>query len=462
MIIINGCSNTTPTLLAPDVPGSISGQVLWLRADQVVSPVNGSKFSTWNDLSPLQAVYSQTTSANQLSYNAADSNFGGKPTITSIASANMTSSLTNSPLAQPFTLYACFLSTSSTYQIMLSGFNDSGEFGLQSQNCYGYSPATQFTTPAVTSNTPHIMCIMFDGNSSTAYLDNPYFAGNPSTGSGPSSVFDTKLQVGYVNNADGLLGQFAELMCYTGLHTDAQRASIFAYLNNRYNLGFTIPFTPKQLKPSIWLRSDLGISTTAGLVNQWADQSGNSHNVSQANALKQPTYNTGGVNGLPKITFTPLINMYLENNSFTQATANSEVFAVFTATSTAANAAYVLDQGVDNNVIFIAATNNNVTFYNGGSLATSAATVNQTVIANGINLGSGNGSIAVNGGTPVTGNIVNTAQVSTFFIVGNSGELTVLNSMPGDIYEIISFNYVLNTSERADMISYLKARYGIS
>jgi len=59
---------------------------------------------------------------------------------------------------------------------------------------------------------------------------------------------------------------------------------------------------PNKFLPglSLWLRSDLGISTVSGLVASWADQSPMGNGCSQATAALRPTYNpSGGLKNLP-------------------------------------------------------------------------------------------------------------------------------------------------------------------
>lgn len=53
----------------------------------------------------------------------------------------------------------------------------------------------------------------------------------------------------------------------------------------------------------MWLRSDVGVTTSSGAVTNWADQSGNGYNATQSSGSARPTLTTNAVNGLPAITF---------------------------------------------------------------------------------------------------------------------------------------------------------------
>lgn len=66
-------------------------------------------------------------------------------------------------------------------------------------------------------------------------------------------------------------------------------------------------FSPSQLSGlSLWLRSDLGVSTVAGAVDVWADQSGNGNHFTQSTALNRPPYTAVNAvyNNHPTLDFT--------------------------------------------------------------------------------------------------------------------------------------------------------------
>jgi hypothetical protein len=67
------------------------------------------------------------------------------------------------------------------------------------------------------------------------------------------------------------------------------------------------PSTPATILGAnllVWLRSDLGVTESGGVVSTWADQSGNGHNFTQGTAANRPAYNaTGGPNSTPSILF---------------------------------------------------------------------------------------------------------------------------------------------------------------
>ena len=70
-----------------------------------------------------------------------------------------------------------------------------------------------------------------------------------------------------------------------------------------------------------WFRADMGITTSAGKVTAWADQSGSGNHLAQAAAASRPVYfPSGGVNGQAYVDFDGAAD-FLENSSIVAAPA---------------------------------------------------------------------------------------------------------------------------------------------
>lgn len=66
--------------------------------------------------------------------------------------------------------------------------------------------------------------------------------------------------------------------------------------------GSSRRFSPLELSPALWLRSDLGVTLNGSTVSAWADQSGNGRHFTQGTGAAQPNYDaTGGPTGGPSI-----------------------------------------------------------------------------------------------------------------------------------------------------------------
>jgi len=54
---------------------------------------------------------------------------------------------------------------------------------------------------------------------------------------------------------------------------------------------------------SLWLKADAGITTNAGSVTEWKDQSGNDHHATVTPSLNAPQYLEKEINGRPAVRF---------------------------------------------------------------------------------------------------------------------------------------------------------------
>lgn len=108
-------------------------------------------------------------------------------------------------------------------------------------------------------------------------------------------------------NAYHMNGLLSELIIYnTTLSTD-HIATVNNYLMNKYSLEFT----PRSINGCVlWLRADLGVTLSDDKVTNWADQSGNGNDASQATPANQPTWKESSFGEQPSIEFDG-INDYL-------------------------------------------------------------------------------------------------------------------------------------------------------
>ena len=100
-------------------------------------------------------------------------------------------------------------------------------------------------------------------------------------------------------------------------------------------------FSPKQIAGlSVWL--DAADSATVTLngstVSEWRDKSGNSVNVTQSTAARQPTYSSAAINGQNALTFDS--NDWLVTSGLSLPTTNQTIFAVFRENGEVGNAGY--------------------------------------------------------------------------------------------------------------------------
>jgi hypothetical protein len=100
-------------------------------------------------------------------------------------------------------------------------------------------------------------------------------------------------------------GEFylAEVVIYNRVLTTTEKNAVYTYLNGRYNVNNTVNVAGVCQQPALWLKADAGVTTSGTSVTQWADQSGNGNNVTQATTAAQPQLQTNVFAGNPSVYF---------------------------------------------------------------------------------------------------------------------------------------------------------------
>lgn len=219
----------------------------------------------------------------------------------------------------------------------------------------------------------------------------------------------------------------------------------------------------------LWLKSDAGITHSSGLVDGWADQSGNSNNAIGSGATR-PTYNAvdGNFNGLSSLTFPNTAgNFFLEvpDNDNLDNTSNLSVFFVTRPTSASTtvgvlgkrngvgvNDSYYFQMtsaGLYQNVIANFATRN-ITSVN--------TSFNQTDIISFLMVGSSLTGLLDGANTAVSVGPVSIPNNSSNLFVGTFDNSTT-NNFEGQIVEVVIYRSALNTAQRQIVENYLSAKY---
>lgn len=105
---------------------------------------------------------------------------------------------------------------------------------------------------------------------------------------------------------------------------------------------------------TVWVKGDAGVFNDAGstpasnnqTVQQWSDQSGNSHHLSQATSGNRPTYKTNVLNGLPVVQFTASRPDYISTSFSTSIPCTAMVLARTTGGTNARVMATVSDNSL--------------------------------------------------------------------------------------------------------------------
>jgi hypothetical protein len=222
-------------------------------------------------------------------------------------------------------------------------------------------------------------------------------------------------------------------------------------------------FSPEQLGPSTllaWYRADSGVTPNGATVSAWADLSGNGTNLAQANAARQPTFNAtggGGVGDAPYVSCptngtaisiasagVPVYSQPLE--IFVEASWNTSGggFTYLCDSSANANTMAILTNAAANSIAIDAGTLVAGTFTPSGwqtydaviNGASSSLTIAGTLVASGdAGTGVGAGGIILFNNPGLTASVI--AGIAEYILCAS-----------------------LTASQRSQVISYLRSRYG--
>jgi hypothetical protein len=213
-----------------------------------------------------------------------------------------------------------------------------------------------------------------------------------------------------------------------------------------------------------WWKGDAGMTAPSNVISKWADQSGNSNDLT-ATSTAQPTLVPGGLNGLPYVQFDGVANNLQSSSNALTNTGNFSVFMVMRENSAPAYA-WVFNYfgpsyGQWSGFVNVGATNDlmvnrqasNSNISNGASVASptwhTVSMVQRVAGTESIWSDSIVTNSSVGGDNTVSTN-VSLASISTTF-AGNT---------QSDIAEVLFFNANVETSRTA-IESYLKAKWGV-
>lgn len=227
-----------------------------------------------------------------------------------------------------------------------------------------------------------------------------------------------------------------------------------------------------------WYKADTGVYNDAGStlatngqdVQQWNDQSGNSHHLSQSNNLRQPTYGTGSFNSTHGLTFDGSLDALATAFGLSELSSKTTlsvyvVLKVVSDTGTTGRIAALTvsgsnDTAADGAALFYVANSTTLSLYQNGTA------ISQT-IATGTNYRIG----TIFDGTNVTyyrNNAQQSQTASTWTTSASSYSLSVgakdsAGTNPSNIVvaEVIVTNTALSSGDRNSMDSYFQTKWGL-
>lgn len=220
-------------------PTQISGLVLWLRADMGIT-LNGGNVSAWADQSGNGNNATQGTAGQQPTFNAASSNFSGRPTVSGNSLDDQLLGTVAVAENQPTTIFLAALANgAATSAVVFDGANDGSQYVYDPSGTHAWTAfAGASLGTAYASNVKSALCVEVNGASSNVYYNSTI---NPTTG----NMGAQNIGSGYslLNSRTSLLyslgTELAEVIIYNGLLSAADRGTVTRYLGSRYGIVIT-------------------------------------------------------------------------------------------------------------------------------------------------------------------------------------------------------------------------------
>ena len=221
--------------------------------------------------------------------------------------------------------------------------------------------------------------------------------------------------------------------------------------------------TPANM--SVWLRSDSGITTVAGVVTAWTDKSTNANNASGGGS--GPAVTTAGLNGYDTINFAGANYLTIADSATVDLNASGVSFiaVIKTTNSTAASTQGIITKESTWNysIKMDGASLGSVSFSNGASSDESTAGSNPVNDWN-IAIMNKSDKYYINGSEQGAAAYTPAADNTKTVYVGAwnaSAGPTISSYLTGQIAELIVYNGQLTTAERQNIEGYVAWRYGL-
>lgn len=210
-----------------------------------------------------------------------------------------------------------------------------------------------------------------------------------------------------------------------------------------------------------WYDADAltGLSDTDP-VAQWDDESINGHHLTQDTGSAQPTYRTNRLNGLPGVAFDGGDGVFTPPSDAFSAVSGATVFVVAQHSSGSLGSAQSAfagrtSGGLNTHSVAGSGSSGNWSLWAGSTLDSgvdvSASAHRITAVVDGAS-----SSIDIDG-TSQPGNAG--TRSSTRWFIGLSGGFN--QNWSGEVFEVIVYTRVLNSTEIADVESYLTTKWGL-
>lgn len=234
-----GMSRSQTAAAAGFNPTSVTGLVVWLKADAITGKVAADPISQWDDSSGGGFHAVQATSNLQPTYQTATG-----PNSKPYVRFNPTTTpdyLESSPgsKSQPNTFFLVYrISTTVNFPCLLASNNgtDRNQVYMQNQDLSFYAGAVQESGTVLADNTWAVVEAVFNGASSVLYLN-----GTSIKAADVGAGAEATLRLGADSSALSGDGNqdMAEVLFYNAAVSAGNRSNIRAYLGTKYGITVT-------------------------------------------------------------------------------------------------------------------------------------------------------------------------------------------------------------------------------
>ena len=215
-------------------------------------------------------------------------------------------------------------------------------------------------------------------------------------------------------------------------------------------VGYAIS-PPPTANLALWLDAGVGLTLSGTDVTTWADQSGNGRDAA-ASGTARPTFQSGGINGMPAISFNGTTNRMTGPEVLTSGIAT--VFAVVKFSvideigSIFEQPNFALYRGFDSG------NSSEFRIFNGQNLTSSNAIPNGTAVLLEAVANGASSLLFSNGIQRASGDAGSSATSGSYELASNAGSPKTMV-----IAEILVYNTNLGTTDRQAVESYLNEKY---
>lgn len=200
-----------------------------------------------------------------------------------------------------------------------------------------------------------------------------------------------------------------------------------------------------------WYKADSGITPNGATVSQWNDNSGYNNHLIQASVTEQPTFTSNAINtSLPALLFDGVNDTMALPASIT-GFESMTFFVVYKRTANTSQA--ILSNGASTYMYLQYGSS----FYIGNNSKAGAMTTNTWYVRSGTGLSDGTGTEYFSNGASLGTVAGGTNVFNAFRYVGTAGGAF----LAGYIAEILIFDRVLNSTDRALVNGYLNSKYAV-